>query len=54
MLETHLCSLLSFSIKIISFSLGNVVLRNKSQVKQIFLLDKTGYTIHFIILKGTE
>lgn len=51
MLETHLCSLLSFSIKIMSFPLANVVLRNKFQIKQILLLDKTVYyyTFHYVI-----
>lgn len=49
MLETHLCSPLSFSVEIISFPLDNVVLRNKFQVKQTLLLDKTGYTMPFTI-----
>lgn len=39
-----------FSIKIISFPLDNVVWRNKFQIKQIFLLDKTVYhAFHYII-----
>lgn len=49
MLETHLCSLLSFSIKRISFPLDNVVLRNKFQVRQTLLLGKTGCTMPFTI-----
>lgn len=52
---THLCSLLSFSIKKTKFPLDNVILGNIFQVKLIFLLDKTGYTTHLnVILKGSE
>lgn len=42
--DTHLCSLLSFSIKKIKFPLANVILGNIFQVKQIFQLDKLYYT----------
>lgn len=54
MLEMHLCSLLSFAIKIINLHLDNVVLRSRFQVKQFFLLDATDYTRHLKMLKGME
>lgn len=42
--DTHLCFLLYLSMKKIKFPLDNVILGNIFQVKQIFLLGKTGYT----------